>query len=75
MDEATKAALQKLATGYTYEDRTVVADSGGKAQRVTISKKQVPLIYLDDDAAREVPEQPSLEAIKMIEKLKLAGKW
>lgn len=60
MDEATKAALQKLATGYNYEDRTVVADASGKAQKVTVVKKHVP---------------PSLEAIKMIEKMKLTGKW
>ncbi len=60
MDEATKAALLKLANGYVYEDRTVVADGGGKAQKVTVTKKHVP---------------PSLEAIKMIEQLRLAGKW
>ena len=60
MDKETKDALLKLANGYTYENRRVIADKEGTAKQVIVTKKHVP---------------PSIKAMQMIENLKMSGKW
>lgn len=60
MKDSTKQALQKLADGYDFEEREVIANKSGKPEKVKIFKKHNP---------------PDIRAIQMIEQLKMAGKW
>lgn len=60
IDKLTKDALLKLATGYDYEEKEIIASKDGKPQKVKITKKFVP---------------PDLKAIEKVRSLNNSGKW
>lgn len=60
IDAETKALLLKLASGYEYEERIVIADKDGKVEQVKIIKKHA---------------KPSLKALEKIEELKEYDEW
>lgn len=60
LDDALKEALQKRAEGYYYEEKTIIAGSDGKPERVQVKRRHVP---------------PSLQAIRQIRYLQHIGKW
>lgn len=60
IDKDIKEALIKRAYGYEYEDKEVIADSTGRAEKVKITKRHVP---------------PDLKALKRIDFLQRTGRW
>lgn len=58
--EMVKESLKKLATGYDYEEKEIIADKSGKQTKVKIIKKHIP---------------PNLDAIRVIDSKINSGKW
>ncbi len=60
MDDKMRDALEKLAYGYDYEEREVIANKAGKPEKVRVIKRHVP---------------PNLKALERIEYLKRSKNW
>jgi|GEM_PF-1798338 len=60
IQEKIRNSLERLATGYDYEEREVLTDSQGKPERIKISKKHSP---------------PRMEAIREVQALIALGAW
>lgn len=57
---SAKEALLKLASGYEYEEKEVIAGKNGQPERVRITRRHVP---------------PDIRAIDKIEWYKSLGMW
>lgn len=60
IDPELRAALLKLAQGYEYEEREVIAGKNGKPERVRVTKRYA---------------QPDMRAIEKIERYRSLGIW
>ena len=60
IEEELRDALKKLALGYSYEEREVIAGREGKPERVRVTQKHI---------------SPDLKAIHRIQALRQLGQW
>ena len=60
IQEKIRNSLEKLATGYDYEEREIVTNPQGKPEKIRIIKKHAP---------------PRMEAIREVQALMAMGAW
>ena len=60
IQEKIKNSLERLATGYEYEEKEIISTPQGKPERIRITKKHSP---------------PRMEAIKAVQALIAMGAW
>jgi hypothetical protein len=60
IQDKIKNSLERLATGYDYEEREYLTDPQGKPEKVRIYKKHTP---------------PRMDAIKEVQALIAMGAW
>jgi len=60
IQQKLRDSLERLATGYDYEERTIVTNPQGKPEKIQINKKHSP---------------PRMDAIKEIQALIAMGAW
>ena len=60
LDKQTKEALLKLALGYNYEDKEIIASSSGQAEKIRVIKRHIP---------------PNIKALEEVRFLIKSKKW
>ena len=60
IQDKIKFSLERLATGYDYEERVIITNPQGKPEKIQINKKHAP---------------PRMEAIKEVQALIAMGAW